>query len=146
MVSRSWRWNCVPYRKPGAIKCCLVLERRTIKTPAAPGLPWRSWVATLSCGAQRAPLREIVTMGLCCAESHAPNSHNPPHTDTSPAQGSFGKKELKRSWIYQTLEGKNAMRKSAGATNRIHPPRTTTDNRPASKRDLKIHILKLWKS
>ena len=46
------------------------------------------------------------------------------------------------------------MRKSAGPTNKIHPPRTTdkvsrsnkqihpprtTDNKPVSKRDLKIH-------
>ena len=136
-MSRSCRWNCVPYRKPGAIKMLSCSWKEPL---AAPGLPQRSWLATLSCGTQRAPY-EKSELWAYTVQLAASNSHNPPHTDMSIIQGCFGKKKKKRIEelnLPNTWGEKNAMRESAGPTNKIHPLRTT-DNKPVSKRDLKIH-------
>lgn len=103
-MSRSCRWNYVPYRKPGAIKMLSCSWKEPL---AAPGLPQRSWLATLSCGTQRAPY-EKSELWAYTVQLAASNSHNPPHTDMSIIQGCFGEKKKKelKSWIYQTLEGK----------------------------------------
>lgn len=145
-MSRSGRWNCVPYRKPGAIKMLSCSWKEPL---AAPGLPQRSWLATLSCGTQRAPY-EKSELWAYTVQLAASNSHNPPHTDMSIIQGCFGKKKKKKelkSWIYQTLEGKKMPWESQQVQQTKFIPLELQIINQSQKETWKyIHLLKLWES
>lgn len=77
--------------------------------------------------------RGIGTTGLCCA----PSLRDPPHMDTSTAQGSVGKKTEDELNLQSTWR-KNC-HKSRQVHQTIHPPRTT-DNRLVSKRFKNTYI------
>ena len=93
------------------------------EAPTAPGLPQRSWLATLSCGTQRAPY-EKSELWAYTVQLSASDSHNTSHTDMSTIRAVVVKKRIEELNLPEHLRGKkNAMRKSAGPTNRLHPPR-----------------------
>jgi len=143
VMSRSWRWNCVPYRKPGAIK---MLSCSWKEPPAAPGLPQRSWLASLSCGTQRAPY-EKSELWAYTGQLATSNSHNAPHTDIClQSRAVLVKERIEELNLPNTWRGKNAMRKSAGPTNKIHPLELQIINQSQKETWKYIHILKWWES
>lgn len=79
VVIRSWSWNCVRCRKPGSVKYCLILERRTRATT-------EELTLILGCGILRFSLKNQNYELVLCSKftGHTPYGH------TSTAQGSFG--------------------------------------------------------
>ena len=85
------------------------------EAPTAPGLPQRSWLATLSCGTQRAPY-EKSELWAYTVQLSASDSHNPSHADMSTIRAVVVKK--KRVEFTRTLEGEKKCHEKVSRSNK----------------------------